>query len=181
MSKPSGIHHAIVTECPEISGCTLYTSDSENTVLERELSCNGLDKFTYVAPNQYTPSHYIFSTPLPAVHSHMYRADMLSRLLYSSHTPASTSVCPSPCTLVTCAPLNRAGVCSRRLSGPPWRRLCEIAGARRRPRQHCLRISFYLHSACAPFLKVSPPPPPLLTLPRPTLIKPALFPFLSQI
>ena len=57
MSKPSGIHHAIVTECPEISGCTLYTSDSENTVLERELSCNGLDKFTYVAPNQYSSCH----------------------------------------------------------------------------------------------------------------------------
>jgi hypothetical protein len=57
MSKPSGPHHAIVTECPEISGCTLYTSDSENTVLERELSCNGLDKFTYVAPNQYSSCH----------------------------------------------------------------------------------------------------------------------------
>jgi hypothetical protein len=56
-SKDSALP-TIVTECPHISGCAVYTSDEECSILEREIgiTCFGADKLTYVRPNQCSPN-----------------------------------------------------------------------------------------------------------------------------
>jgi hypothetical protein len=58
MEQRSQLHHTIITECPEVSGCLLYTSSEESTTLEREIGSTGwgMHKLTYVQPSQYTSS-----------------------------------------------------------------------------------------------------------------------------
>ena len=55
MMQRSQLHHTILTECPEVSGCFLYTSSEESTILEREIGSTswGMYKLTYVQPSKY--------------------------------------------------------------------------------------------------------------------------------
>jgi hypothetical protein len=56
--KLSQLQHTIVTECPAISGCCLYTADSQNDAIERQIGTTsaGDDKLIYIKPNQCSPS-----------------------------------------------------------------------------------------------------------------------------
>ena len=66
MTQNSQLHHTIITECPEVSGCVLYTGSEENTTLEREIGCTswGAYKLTYIRPDQYSPSSSRNHAPL---------------------------------------------------------------------------------------------------------------------